>query len=318
MVELRRVGSALVPTYASPSIDRFWNLTSIFGISIPTLNPQINHNQKTNPTPQSNNNTHTIMRFNTYQFCSWASGGTSRCHPPQLWECSPWAASCPATPDWPHPPRSGRSCHCWPPAAARPCGGGRTSGGARSPPTAAPPRRPPPAAACCSAWTRPAGPATRLVCSAAASYERNSSTELDRPPPAPPPLPLASDEIIVDIYWPCLSSEKKMWVCRFEKEMCRFWFAKRMKKCVCDLFCLLCRGKNWKSSSHAVSLPLSWWKLKWELDIFSLQRNVSEYIYVCVSVCVEFSWSKLGYNYTFLIEHSVMIRCFRSMWTAVK
>ena len=38
-VVLSRVGSALLPTYESPSIDKFWNLTSIFGISIPTLFP---------------------------------------------------------------------------------------------------------------------------------------------------------------------------------------------------------------------------------------------------------------------------------------
>jgi hypothetical protein len=36
-VELSRVGSALVPRYASPSIDRFSNLTSMLGTSIPTL-----------------------------------------------------------------------------------------------------------------------------------------------------------------------------------------------------------------------------------------------------------------------------------------
>ena len=40
-VEFRRVGSALVPTYASPSIDIFSNRTSIFGISIPTLKERI-------------------------------------------------------------------------------------------------------------------------------------------------------------------------------------------------------------------------------------------------------------------------------------
>lgn len=40
-VEFSRVGSALVPTYASPSIDKFSNRTSIFGISIPTLKKTI-------------------------------------------------------------------------------------------------------------------------------------------------------------------------------------------------------------------------------------------------------------------------------------
>lgn len=36
-VEFSSVGNALVPTYASPSTLKFSNLTSIFGISIPTL-----------------------------------------------------------------------------------------------------------------------------------------------------------------------------------------------------------------------------------------------------------------------------------------
>ena len=35
--EFSRVGSALVPTHASPSIDICSNRTSIFGMSIPTL-----------------------------------------------------------------------------------------------------------------------------------------------------------------------------------------------------------------------------------------------------------------------------------------
>ena len=46
-VVLSRVGSALLPTYESPSIDKFWNLTSIFGISIPTLFPWKNNCQYT-------------------------------------------------------------------------------------------------------------------------------------------------------------------------------------------------------------------------------------------------------------------------------
>lgn len=37
MVEFSRVGSALLPTNASPSIDKCSNRSSIFGISIPTL-----------------------------------------------------------------------------------------------------------------------------------------------------------------------------------------------------------------------------------------------------------------------------------------
>lgn len=37
MVALSRVGSALLPTYASASTDKCSNLTSILGISIPTL-----------------------------------------------------------------------------------------------------------------------------------------------------------------------------------------------------------------------------------------------------------------------------------------
>lgn len=36
-VAFSRVGSALVPTYASPSIDKCSNRTSIFGMSVPTL-----------------------------------------------------------------------------------------------------------------------------------------------------------------------------------------------------------------------------------------------------------------------------------------
>jgi hypothetical protein len=36
-VEFSRLGSALVPTYASPSIDKCSNRTTILGMSIPTL-----------------------------------------------------------------------------------------------------------------------------------------------------------------------------------------------------------------------------------------------------------------------------------------
>ena len=45
-VEFSRVGSALVPTYASPSIDKFSNRTSIFGMSIPTLKVNSDINSK--------------------------------------------------------------------------------------------------------------------------------------------------------------------------------------------------------------------------------------------------------------------------------
>lgn len=37
IVEFSKVGSALVPTYASPSMDKFWNRTSTIGTTIPTL-----------------------------------------------------------------------------------------------------------------------------------------------------------------------------------------------------------------------------------------------------------------------------------------